>query len=175
MSNDAIETESQQLENSPGPRAVPEQLQPHAWRPGQSGNPAGRPRGATPGDYLRHLCTPDCTEASLRRIVRDKDQPVPRRAAAKALLAMLDDDSEAAGRAMERAMDRTEGKPAQRHVVQADHSPSPERALERARAELAQFGRVPDALRLPAGDAAGGAQGETGGDAAGEGAADAGG
>ena len=172
MSNDAIETESQPVE-SRGRAAGLANLRP--WRPGQSGNPAGRPRGATPGDYLRHLCTPDCTEASLRRIVRDKDQPVPRRAAAKALLAMLDDDSEAAGRAMERAMDRTEGKPAQRHVVQADHSPDPERALERARAELAQFGRVPDALRLPAGDAAGGAQGEADGDGAGEGEADAGG
>ena len=110
------------------------------WRKGQSGNPRGRPRGSTPGDFLRHLMTPDATEDSLRAIAQDPKQPVARRAAARMLLNTLDEDPEVARRAMNDAMDRSEGRPAQRHVVAADRSPDPEQALARAREELRQFG-----------------------------------
>lgn len=59
------------------------------WRPGQSGNPAGRPSaGASIKEYANAMR--DLTEKQLRRVARLKSEPADRRAAAERLLRMLE-------------------------------------------------------------------------------------
>ena len=63
----------------------------HRWRPGQSGNPAGRPRsaGATAAEWLNTFCAQDLTDADLRKIVRDRRTPHHKRIAAERLMHQL--------------------------------------------------------------------------------------
>ncbi|HEX8323332.1 MAG TPA: DUF5681 domain-containing protein [Tepidisphaeraceae bacterium] len=70
-----------------GPGTPPPPVE-HRFKPGQSGNPSGRPKNA--GQSLRE-CINDfvaqqLTEDALRRIARGKDESIVRRAAAERLL-----------------------------------------------------------------------------------------
>ena len=61
----------------------------HRWRPGQSGNPAGRrAAGAYLTEYINSLALSRPTEEELRRIVRDPREDHLRRVAAERLLRM---------------------------------------------------------------------------------------
>src|SRR5688572_9189950 len=63
----------------------------HRWKPGQSGNPAGRKTaGAVLRDWLNALGEKELPEAELRAIGRDKAAPWAKRAAAKRLLRTME-------------------------------------------------------------------------------------
>lgn len=69
----------------------PEQEKPWLWKPGQSGNPAGRKTaGAYITEHLNSLAHADLSEADLRLIARDQKQPWTRRAAAERILRSLE-------------------------------------------------------------------------------------
>ena len=56
------------------PVKVKRKAPPHAWKPGQSGNPGGFPKQLVEVQALARAHTPEAIEA-LVRIVRDKKQP----------------------------------------------------------------------------------------------------
>jgi hypothetical protein len=59
----------------------------HRWKPGQSGNPAGRPRcGAVVRDWLNIFAAQEATATDLEAIVADPSAPVTKVAAARAML-----------------------------------------------------------------------------------------
>lgn len=61
------------------------------FQPGQSGNPEGRKTaGATIKEHINSLSNADLSEAELRKIARDKEQPWTRRAAAERILRTLE-------------------------------------------------------------------------------------
>jgi hypothetical protein len=63
----------------------------YRWKPGQSGNPKGRPRaGASIREYINALVASVRTEDELRRVARDQRAPWRRRAAAERVLRMLE-------------------------------------------------------------------------------------
>ena len=61
------------------------------WKPGQSGNPAGRKRaGASELDWINILFQDDdLTESDLRKIVADDTVPTAKRLAARTILLMM--------------------------------------------------------------------------------------
>ena len=114
-------------------------LHPRPWKPGQSGNPAGRARG---GAYISECLNallivdgdgrPRYTKADLERIVADDDAaPAMVIAALRSLSAMRDGklprggaDPEP-GRDFDRIADRIEGKPPQAvHVTNEEQTSS---------------------------------------------------
>ncbi|MCH8153447.1 MAG: hypothetical protein IH830_13870 [Planctomycetes bacterium] len=102
-------------------------LRPRPWKPGQSGNPAGRARGgAYISEWLNALLIvdgdgrPRYTKADLERIVADDDAAPAMVIAARRILSAMRDgklprggaDPEP-GRDFDRIADRIEGKPPQ--------------------------------------------------------------
>jgi hypothetical protein len=81
------------------------------FRPGQSGNPAGRPAaGASVVEWMNLMA--EWPEAQLREVADDPAAPVNRRAAAQRWLAAISDDPEKESReATAFVCDRTSGKP----------------------------------------------------------------
>jgi hypothetical protein len=63
----------------------------HQFKPGESGNPAGRKSaGATIKEQFNWLAEQDLNEAQVRKIARDKSLPWTRRAAAERILRTLE-------------------------------------------------------------------------------------
>jgi len=63
----------------------------YQFKPGQSGNPAGRKTaGASLQEWLNRLAEQDLTEAALRRIARDEKLGWTKRAAAERILRLLE-------------------------------------------------------------------------------------
>lgn len=87
------------------------------WKPGQSGNPAGRKSaGASVAEWYNALA--DAGDEEIARIARDKTAPVAKRAAARQWLQAISDRTTKVGlpldgEALDRIADRTVGKPTQ--------------------------------------------------------------
>ncbi len=145
-------------------------LRPRPWRPGQSGNPAGRARGgAYISEWLNTLLivdehgTPNYSQADLKEIVADDNAAPAKVIAARRILSAMKDgklprggaDPEP-GRDFDRIADRIEGKPTQHIIAEAPPCRTPDeilaeiRALEAAHPELLQQTQPP---ALPAADA----------------------
>ncbi len=118
------------------------------WKPGQSGNPAGRARGgAYISEWLNALLIvdgdgrPRYTKADLERIVADDDAAPAMVIAARRILSAMRDgklprggaDPEP-GRDFDRIADRTEGKPTVTIKHEAPPQRTPEEILEEIRA-----------------------------------------
>ncbi len=130
------------------------------WKPGQSGNPSGRAKGRRyPGDYLRSMLGDNLAAGELQAVARDKSAPVARRIAAKAILAALDDDGKLSGPALDRLLDRTEGRPGQSVTVTAEARPDPARVLAEARRSVLGYVEA-DVKALPGAGAEGGGDGD---------------
>ena len=137
------------------------------WKPGQSGNPSGRAKGhRTPGDHLRYLLADGIDEAALRKTARDKKAAPSRRIAAKAILAGLAEDDGKAGPAIDRLLDRTEGRPTQGHLIAQAEAETPEQVLAGLRRSIPGYERRLELYRkvqarlIEAGGEADGAEGE---------------
>ena len=114
-----------------------------AWKPGQSGNPSGKPRGAcSPAEYLRMMQSPEYTVPVLRKISRSAKEPVGKRVAANQILSMLVDANDdlderiEARRVRQEVNDRLEGTPTQSHRVVDEAVPDVIQVVENLRAEL---------------------------------------
>jgi hypothetical protein len=82
------------------------------WKPGQSGNPKGRPNFGN--SWLEWVHTMSAySDEELQAVADDRLAPVLKRGAAMDLQAYRDRDRHIAGSAIDRLLDRTLGKPSQ--------------------------------------------------------------
>lgn len=90
----------------------------HRWKPGQSGNPAGRPRcGAVIRDWLNVLAAQEAKVSDLKAIIDNPAEPATKVAAARRLLR----STEASGLAEFVAIvEQTDGKPVQPATLEVD-------------------------------------------------------
>ena len=133
------------------PKGNPDAVRPYQWKPGQSGNPAGRPKGgAVINEWLDILI--NANDYTLQSIIVDPSEPRAKRLAAHQLItadtrpikyaATEDADGNTVllpvgelrepGMAFDRIMDRTVGKPAQTILT----GTAPARTIEDAMADL---------------------------------------
>ena len=118
------------------------------WRPGESGNPTGRPAGVVyPSEHMRGMA--GMTAEAMRRIRNDAGEPVSRRIAAGIYLDALDGDTARTRMdATSELCDRTEGRPAQSIQVIAE---GPQRSAEDLLTELqSRYNLGKQARTLPA-------------------------
>ncbi len=123
-------------------------LRPRLWRPGQSGNPAGRARGSVYiSECLNALLIvdgdgrPRYTKADLERIVTVDDAAPAMVIAARRILSAMRDgklprggaDPEP-GRDFDRIADRIEGKPTQHIIAEQPPQRTPEEIMASIRA-----------------------------------------
>jgi hypothetical protein len=103
-------------------RPNPHNLVPRPWKPGQSGNPAGRPSfGLSLREWWNQMQGWD--EDRLKEVREDESRPAVQRIAARQMiLAMTGKSEKFAGEAIDRIADRTEGKPKQSVDVTHDGS-----------------------------------------------------
>ena len=134
----------------PNRSGTPENLR-EPWKPGQSGNPSGRPKGAlSPVEHLRALSGAKWTVGELEALLDDPDVPAVRKAAARTLLQAAEGTSPGDQRAaFSEVADRLDGKPTQSHTVEARQALTPAQALAMARAELVGSRRERKALAEP--------------------------
>ena len=85
------------------------------WRPGQSGNPAGRKPGAYPADALKSMMTLPVEE--IEAIKTDRRETLSRRAAASLALQTVSGSRSDQRQAFAEVADRTSGKAIQSVVV----------------------------------------------------------
>ncbi len=88
-----------------------------SFPPGQSGNPGGRPKGATyPTEWMRGMA--GLTSTEIQQIRDDEDEPVSRRIAAGMYLDALQAQTPRARKeAVAEICDRTSGRPGQKLEV----------------------------------------------------------
>ena len=121
------------------------------WKPGQSGNPNGRPvAGASYAEHLNLLVGK--LEAEVRAIARDKDAPVHQRMAAKTTLRALTEAYHKgipkAGNDLDRICDRTKGKPHQSlHVHRTETRPPAAIIADKAPLLVQAYASLPPAER----------------------------
>lgn len=94
---------------------------PEGWKPGQSGNPRGRPcMGLSILEWINQFA--EWRESEIRTAAKDKAAPSAKRIAAKRVVAALSDAKNASGNLVggpefDRILDRTVGKAIQREQV----------------------------------------------------------
>lgn len=145
--------------SNPNPRT--DQLEPTKWKPGQSGNPAGRKAlGASVNEFMNSL--EDATEADLRKIIDDPESGAKKVIAARRVLSAMQDssmwrekddemyrvgDTPGPGMDFDRIMDRTVGKPKQAVAVEGEMSVTvnlPPESLEAVNKLAKMMGDTPE-------------------------------
>ncbi|MBH07002.1 MAG: hypothetical protein CMJ20_11850 [Phycisphaeraceae bacterium] len=123
-----------------GMRSSPAQLANlRPWKPGQSGNPAGRkPAGAYVREWINSLTHQDLTSDELASIADDDTMPYAKRLAATRMLNSLESDRLGLKEA-EFVLNQTAGRPSQPIEHQAVTGQQIGDRLEAIRAKLATF------------------------------------
>ena len=139
-------------------------LRPQPWKPGQSGNPAGRARGgAYISEWLNTLLivdehgTPNYTQADLKESVEDENAAPAKVIAARRVLSAMRDgklprggaDPEP-GRDFDRIADRIEGKPTQHIIAEQPPQRTPEEIMASIRAFEAEHPELLQQTQPPA-------------------------
>lgn len=103
----------------------------HRWKPGQSGNPAGRKSyGAFVSEWMNSMA--QWSLSQLEAVINDADAPAAKVAAAQRVRrAMLDD--KLASEDFDRCCDRTTGKPNQTQTIRVEQRVDSAQVLAEAR------------------------------------------
>ena len=112
-------------------------LRPQPWKPGQSGNPGGRPKGVVyPVEYLKSMG--GMTQEELKAVRDDPAQPINRRAAAEMALQSVDAEATRKDRreAFSEIADRTTGRAHQHQTLSVDTTPNPQLVIDQVKQQL---------------------------------------